>query len=47
MTAGLPIMKNLFTPIAKNNLLPIGLLVGMSAADAPIQKIKDQAQLHQ
>ena len=31
-------MKNILTPLAKNVLLPLGLSVGMSAADAAIQK---------
>ena len=38
MTAGLPLMKNVLTPLAKNILLPFGLSAGMSAADAAIQK---------
>ena len=38
MTAGLPLMKSVFTPLAKSALLPSGLLAGMSAEDAVIQK---------
>ena len=38
MTAGLPLMKNVHTPLAKNVLLPFGLSAGISAADAAIQK---------
>ena len=38
MTAGLPLMKNVLTPLAKNVLLPFGLSAGMSAADATIQR---------
>ena len=38
MTAGLPLMKRVVTPLAKNVLLPLGLSTGMSAADAAIQK---------
>ena len=38
MTAGLPSMKNVLTPLAKNVLLSIGLSAGMSAADPGIQK---------
>ena len=38
MTAGLPLMKNVLTSLAKNILLLFGLLTGMSAADAAIQK---------
>ena len=30
-------MKSVFTPLAKNVLLPFGLSVGISAADAAIQ----------
>ena len=36
--AGLPLMKSVLTPIAKNVLLPLGLSAGMSAADVAIQK---------
>ena len=38
VTAGLPLMKYVLTPLAKNMLLPLGLSAGMSAADAVIQK---------
>ena len=38
MTAGLPLMKNILTLLAKNILLPFGLSTWMSAADATIQK---------
>ena len=38
MTADLPLMKSVLTPLAKNVLLPIGLSAGMPAADAVIQK---------
>ena len=38
MRAGLPLMKYVLTPIAKNVLLPFGLSAGMSAVDAAIQK---------
>ena len=38
MTASLPLMKNVFASLAKNVLLLFGLLAGMSAADAAIQK---------
>ena len=31
-------MKNALTPLAKNFLITSGLLVGMSAADAALQK---------
>ena len=40
MTADLPLMKNVLTPLANNVLLPFGLSAGMSAADAAIQKKK-------
>ena len=38
VAAGLPLMKNLLTPLAKNVLLPFGLSAGMSAVDAAILK---------
>ena len=38
MAAGLPLLKSVLTPIAKNVLLPLGLSAGMSAADLAIQK---------
>ena len=38
MTAGLPLMKSVLTPLAKSLLILLGLLAGMSAADAAIQK---------
>ena len=38
MTTGLPLMKNVHTPLAKNVLLPFGSSAGMSAADAATQK---------
>ena len=40
MSAGLPSMKSLLAPLAKNVLLTFGLSAGMSAADAAIQKKK-------
>ena len=38
MTACLPLMKSVLTPLATSGLLPLGLSAGMSAADAGIQK---------
>ena len=38
ITAGLPLMKSLLRPLAKNVFLPIGLSAAMSATDAAIQK---------
>ena len=38
MTAGLPLMKRVLTPLTKNVLLPFGLSAAMSAAVAAIQK---------
>ena len=38
MTAGLPSMKSVLTALAKSVLLPLGLSVGMSVADAAIEK---------
>ena len=47
MAAGLQSMKSVFIPLVKSVLIPIGLLAGMSAADAAIQKkFTDQAKLH-
>ena len=38
MTAGLPLMKNVLTPLAKSVLLPLRLAAAASATDAAIQK---------
>ena len=38
MTAGLPLLKSVFTPLAKSDLLPLGLSAAISAADAAHQK---------
>ena len=38
MTAGLPLMKSVLMLLAKSVLLQLGLLAGISAADAAIQK---------
>ena len=38
MTAGLPLMKNVLTPLARSFLVPLGLSAGISAADVVIQK---------
>ena len=39
MTAGLPLMKNVLTPLAKGVLIPLGLTAAAAAAtDAAIQK---------
>ena len=38
MTAGLPLMKIVVTPLAESVLIPLGLSAGMSAADSAIQK---------
>ena len=37
MTAGLPLMKSVLTPLPKSVLILLGLSAGMSAADAAIQ----------
>ena len=37
-TAGLPLTKGVLTLLAESILSPFGLVAGMSAADAPIQK---------
>ena len=36
MTAGLPLMKNVLPLLIKSVLIPLGLLAGISAADAAI-----------
>ena len=38
MTAGLPLMKSVPTPLARSVLLQFGLLAAMSATDAALQK---------
>ena len=38
MAAALPLMKSELTPLAKSVLIPLGLLGGMSAAEAAIQR---------
>ena len=38
MTAGLPLIKSMLTPLGKNVLLPFGLSTAMSATDAAFQK---------
>ena len=40
MTAGLPLMKSVLSPLAKNVLLPFGLSAPMSATDTAIKKKK-------
>ena len=40
MTTGLPLMKSVLTPLAKNVSLPFALSAAMSATDAAIQKKK-------
>ena len=38
MTAGLPLMKSVLTPLAKGVLISLELSAGISAADAAVQK---------
>ena len=38
MTASLPLMKNVLTPLAKSALIPLGLTAAASATHAAIQK---------
>ena len=38
ISAGLPLMKNVLTPLAKSILISFGLTAGVSATDAAIQK---------
>ena len=46
MTAGLPLMESVLTPLAKSVLLPLGLSAGMSAADAGMPKTFMDQELH-
>ena len=39
MLVGLPSMKNVFTPLARGVLVPLGLTTSTSTTDAAIQKI--------
>ena len=38
ITAGLPLMKNLLTPLGKSVLITLVISVGMSASDEAIEK---------
>ena len=38
MSAGVPLMKNVLTPLAESILIPLGLMAALSAIDAAIQK---------
>ena len=38
MSGGLPLMKAMLTPLAKNVLMPLGVTAAMSTTDAAIQK---------
>ena len=38
LNTGLPLIKNVFTPLAKSVLIPLGLTASASAADARIHK---------
>ena len=40
MRAGLPLLKNVITTLAKSVLIPLGVTVGASATDADIPKKK-------
>ena len=42
MTAGLPLMKNLVTPLAKSILLPLRLKAAASTTDAAVWKNKKE-----
>ena len=46
MTAGLPLMRNVLTPLAKNVLIPLGLTAAASATDAAIQNKTYPKQQH-
>ena len=43
LKTGLLLMKNVINPLAKTNLIPLGLTAAGSAADAGIHKTKSQA----
>ena len=38
MKVGLPLMKNVLTPLPRNILLPLGITAATLATDSPIQK---------
>ena len=38
MSVGLPLMKNLVTPLSKSVLVPLGLTAAASATDAAIEE---------
>ena len=38
LKTGLPLMKNVITPLAKSDLIPLGLTAAASAADGGIHK---------
>ena len=38
LKTGLPLIKNIINPLAKNGLIPLGLIAAASAADPGIQK---------
>ena len=44
MKTGLPLIKNVIKPLAKSVLIPLGLTVPVSAADAGIQKKKKKTK---
>ena len=47
MAAGLPLIKSGLTSLAKSVMIPLGLLAGMSAIDAAVQKkFMDQELQH-
>ena len=45
MTTGLPLMKSVLTPLAKNVSLPFALSAAMSATDAAIKKKKKKGSV--
>ena len=47
LKTGLPLIKNVITPLAKSVLIPLGLTAAASAADAGIhKKYQDPEMLH-
>ena len=46
MTAGSPLIKNVYTPLAKCVLIPLELTAAASAADAAIESLLNQVLQH-
>ena len=46
MAAGLPLMKNVLTPLSKRDCIPLGLSAGMSAADPTEHQLLAYQEMH-